>query len=48
VGLGAEFLYKHSDKLTSKMRMDWAHVVDDEDLPLVDDDTIYARYTQTF
>ncbi len=47
-GLGAEVLYKHSDKLTSKLRVDWAHVFDDEDLPLVDDNTLYARYTQTF
>ena len=47
-GLGAEFLYKHSDKLTSKLRLDWAHLLDDRNLPLVNENTIYARYTQTF
>ena len=47
-GIGAEVLYKHSGKMTSKLRIDWAHLLDDRNLPLVDANTIYARYTQTF
>jgi hemolysin activation/secretion protein len=47
-GLGAEFNYRHSHKLTSKLRIDWAHPLAHKDLPQVDDDTLYARFTQLF
>jgi hemolysin activation/secretion protein len=47
-GIGVEFNYKHSSKYTSKLRLDWAHPLSHKDLPQVDDDTLYARFTQLF
>lgn len=47
-GLGAELNYRSSGRLVSKLRVDWAHTLAHESLPLVDDDTIYARFTQLF
>ena len=48
VGIGAEFYYRHSRKLTSKLRLDWAHPMAHTDLPQVDSNTMYARFTQLF
>jgi hemolysin activation/secretion protein len=47
-GFGAEFNYRHSQKLTSKLRLDWAFPLAHKDLPYVDDNTLYARFTQLF
>jgi len=47
-GIGAEFNYRHSQKLTSKLRLDWAFPLAHKDLPYVDDSTFYARFTQLF
>jgi hemolysin activation/secretion protein len=47
-GIGAEFNYRHSGKLTSKLRLDWARPFGYDDLPEVDKDTFYARFTQLF
>ncbi len=47
-GVGAEFNYRHSQKLTSKLRLDWAFPMVHKDLPYVDDNTFYARFTQLF
>ena len=47
-GIGVEFNYKHSSKYTSKLRLDWAHPLSHKSLPQVDDDTLYARFTQLF
>jgi hemolysin activation/secretion protein len=47
-GIGVEFNYRHSRKLTSKVRIDWAHPLVHKNLPEVDDDTVYARFTQLF
>lgn len=47
-GLGAEFNYRHSSQLTSKLRIDWAHPLAHKSLPQVDDNTVYARFTQLF
>ena len=47
-GVGAEFNYRHSQKLTSKLRLDWAFPMAHKDLPYVDDNTFYARFTQLF
>jgi hemolysin activation/secretion protein len=47
-GIGAEFNYRHSRKLTSKLRLDWAFPLAHKSLPYVDDNTIYARFTQLF
>jgi hemolysin activation/secretion protein len=47
-GIGAEFNYRHSQKLTSKLRLDWAFPLAHKDLPYVDDNTFYARFTQMF
>jgi len=47
-GIGVEFNYKHSSKYTSKLRLDWAHPLSHKNLPQVDDDTLYARFTQLF
>ena len=47
-GLGAEFNYRHSNRLTSKLRIDWAHPLAHKSLPQVDDNTVYARFTQLF
>lgn len=47
-GIGAEFNYRHSQKLTSKLRLDWAFPLAHKDLPFVDDNTFYARFTQLF
>ena len=47
-GIGAEFNYRHSHKLTSKLRIDWAHPLAHKNLPQVDDNTVYARFTQLF
>ncbi len=47
-GIGAEFNYRHSQKLTSKLRLDWAFPLAHKDLPYVDDNTFYARFTQLF
>ena len=48
VGIGAEFYYRNSRKLTSKLRLDWAHPMAHTDLPQVDSNTMYARFTQLF
>ena len=47
-GIGVEFNYKHSSRFTSKLRLDWAHPLSHKNLPQVDDDTLYARFTQLF
>ena len=47
-GVGAEFNYRHSQKLTSKLRLDWAFPMAHKGLPYVDDNTFYARFTQLF
>jgi hemolysin activation/secretion protein len=47
-GVGAEFNYRHSQKLTSKLRLDWAFPMAHKDLPYVDGNTFYARFTQLF
>ena len=47
-GLGAELNYRHSGKLVSKLRLDWAHPLAHKSLPEVDDNTFYARFTQLF
>jgi len=47
-GLGAELNFKQSDKLVSKLRVDWAHPLVHKSLPEVDDNTFYARFTQLF
>jgi hemolysin activation/secretion protein len=47
-GIGAEFNYRHSHKLTSKLRIDWARPLSHNSLPEVDENTIYARFTQLF
>ena len=47
-GLGAEFNYRHSHKLTSKLRLDWARPLAHKGLPEVDDNAVYARFTQLF
>ena len=47
-GIGAEFNYRHSQQLTSKLRLDWAFPLAHKDLPYVDDNTFYARFTQLF
>jgi len=47
-GIGVEFNYKHSSRFTSKLRLDWAHPLSHKSLPHVDDDTLYARFTQLF
>lgn len=47
-GIGVEFNYKHSSKYISKLRLDWAHPLSHKSLPQVDDDTLYARFTQLF
>jgi len=47
-GLGAEVNYRHSGKLVSKLRLDWAHPLVHKSLPEVDDNTFYARFTQLF
>lgn len=47
-GLGAEVNYKHSGKLVSKLRLDWAHPLVHKSLPDVDSNTFYARFTQLF
>jgi len=47
-GVGAEFDYRHSQKLTSKLRLDWAFPLAHKDLPYVDDNAFYARFTQLF
>ncbi|MGD2112260.1 MAG: hypothetical protein PVI50_02660, partial [Gammaproteobacteria bacterium] len=47
-GLGAEFDYRHSGRLTSKLRIDWARPLAHKGLPGVHDDALYARFTQLF
>lgn len=47
-GLGAEVNYRHSGKLVSKLRFDWAHPLVHKGLPEVDKNTFYARFTQLF
>jgi hemolysin activation/secretion protein len=47
-GIGAEFDYRHSSKEISKLRLDWARPFADRDLPQVDDNVFYARFTQLF
>jgi hemolysin activation/secretion protein len=47
-GLGAEMNYRHSGKLISKLRLDWAHPLVHKGLPEVDKNTFYARFTQLF
>jgi len=47
-GIGAELDYRQSHRLTSKLRIDWAHPLAHTDLPLVDENVFYARYTQLF
>jgi hemolysin activation/secretion protein len=47
-GLGAEVNYRHSGKLVSKLRLDWAHPLVHKSLPEVDKNTFYARFTQLF
>lgn len=47
-GLGAEVNYRHSGKLISKLRLDWAHPLVHKSLPEVDKNTFYARFTQLF
>jgi hemolysin activation/secretion protein len=47
-GLGVEFNYRHTGKLASKLRLDWAHPFADTHLPQVDSNTFYARFTQLF
>jgi hemolysin activation/secretion protein len=47
-GLGAELNYRHSGKLVSKLRLDWAHPLVHKSLPEVDSNTFYARFTQLF
>ena len=47
-GLGAELNYRHSGKLVSKLRLDWAHPLVHKSLPEVANNTFYARFTQLF
>jgi hemolysin activation/secretion protein len=47
-GLGAELNYRSSGKLVSKLRIDWAHPLMHKKLPQVDENTVYARFTQLF
>jgi len=47
-GIGAEFGYRHTSKEISKLRLDWARPFADRDLPQVDDNVFYARFTQLF
>jgi len=47
-GIGVEFNYRHSPRLTSKLRIDWARPLAHRGLPDVDGNTLYARFTQLF
>jgi len=47
-GLGAELNYRHSGRLVSKLRLDWARPLVHKSLPQVDENTFYARFTQLF
>jgi hemolysin activation/secretion protein len=47
-GLGAEFDYRHSGRLTSQLRIDWARPLAHKGLPGVGDNAFYARFTQLF
>ncbi len=48
VGLGFDALYSTNGKYTSKVRVDWAHTLGDYQSTRVDDNFLYARFSQTF
>jgi hypothetical protein len=47
-GIGTEINYRHSQQLTSKLRLDRAFPLAHKDLPYVDDNIFYARFTRFF